>query len=385
VGAPERSVGSTRDIRASVIRLWLVIGWLWCGVANAQGNDPVKQAEEFFSAGNVAYLKGDYAGAVRAFEEAFRLAPHPALAFSLAQALRRQFFADSDPKKLRRAVELLRFYLEHDPSGRRRSDAVDLLERLEPRLALLEAARTATVTRSIGSERGRDTMLTVSTEAPDATVSIDGKEAKGVPVFQPVEPGAHQVVVTAPGHRTATRTVQVAEGQNLGLDIPLEEIPAQVRVNADGGEAVTIDGRLIGKAPFRDPILLQAGLHSIEITRSGRLPVIERATLAPGQELALTPDLSMTAARKASYWTFGGSAVLGVVGLSTLIAAIRYEDRAQTIFEDGLSMGLTEEMRVEYEDSAARRDDLRIATVSVLVTAGVGAIAGAILYLLDER
>ncbi len=79
-----------------------------------------------FDAGSLFYARGQYPPAIRAFEEAMRLVPLPAIGFSLAQAIRLQYFVDHDAAKLRRAIELYRSYVAATPAGGRRGDAVSM-------------------------------------------------------------------------------------------------------------------------------------------------------------------------------------------------------------------------------------------------------------------
>src|SRR5215468_3180958 len=68
----------------------------------------VEEARVYFDAGRQAYERGDYVTAIRSFEHAFEKVPRPEIAFSLAQAYRKQFIVDGDAAKLRRAVALYR-------------------------------------------------------------------------------------------------------------------------------------------------------------------------------------------------------------------------------------------------------------------------------------
>jgi len=98
--------------------------------AFAQTN--VDQAKTFFTAGAQAYERGDFLGAIQAFERAYQLAPRPAILFSIAQAYRRQYYIDKKPEPLKSAVANYRKYLEQAPDGNRRADAAQALAELGP-------------------------------------------------------------------------------------------------------------------------------------------------------------------------------------------------------------------------------------------------------------
>src|SRR5439155_20339287 len=81
--------------------------------------DDVDKAKMFFNAGAQAYSVGQFAPSIAAFEEAYKLAPRPAILFSLAQAQRKQYFVDHKPYLLERSVENFRKYVEQVPQGGR--------------------------------------------------------------------------------------------------------------------------------------------------------------------------------------------------------------------------------------------------------------------------
>src|SRR5688572_21806517 len=93
----------------------LVCVVLLCG-GRAVADSSVASA---FSAGLVAYGKGDFATAIVAFEAAFRIDASAEVAFTLAQSHRNQYFVDKDVTHLHRALGLYRHYLAEAPKGRR--------------------------------------------------------------------------------------------------------------------------------------------------------------------------------------------------------------------------------------------------------------------------
>ena len=95
-------------------------------------DDKVARAKTHFALGARAYEANEFRVAIEAFEAANRLAPHPALLFSIAQASRKQYFIDCKPEDLRRAVDSYRKYLAGAPEGARRGEAGAALAELEP-------------------------------------------------------------------------------------------------------------------------------------------------------------------------------------------------------------------------------------------------------------
>ena len=83
------------------------------------------KAEKYFSAGAAAYKQQSFAAAAEQFELAYKELALPEIAFSAAQAYRRQYFVDPKPEYVKRAVELYRIYLDQVKSGGRVGDASD--------------------------------------------------------------------------------------------------------------------------------------------------------------------------------------------------------------------------------------------------------------------
>src|SRR4051812_6955024 len=95
--------------------------------AFAEGSSDLERAKDSFKAGAAAYAAGDYLAAIQALDAAYQLTPLPAIAFSLAQAERRQYFVDHARAHLDRAISLFRQYIDVAPGGSRRADALDAL------------------------------------------------------------------------------------------------------------------------------------------------------------------------------------------------------------------------------------------------------------------
>src|SRR5262249_10580393 len=108
---------------------------LLAGLLSLQGAalaaDPVAEAKTYYDAGVRAYAAAQYAVAIEAFTEAYRLAPRESVLFSLAQAERRQYTVDRNQKHLRDAIAHFRQYLDAVPEGGRRADSVEALGELE--------------------------------------------------------------------------------------------------------------------------------------------------------------------------------------------------------------------------------------------------------------
>jgi hypothetical protein len=110
-------------------------------------------------------------------------------------------------------------------------------------------------------------------------VVCNGVRYEGTPLVIPRLPaGGYLLTVDLEGHRTERRSVNLAEGQQLVLDLPLEAETALVLVESDPPEAeVQFNGAFRGRTPFylND---LPFGEYRIAFERPGYLPreVVER-------------------------------------------------------------------------------------------------------------
>jgi len=355
-------------------------------VARAQGKpakvDPATraEAERFFRAGERAYNAGQYVMAAQAFEEAYRLLPLPAIAFSTAQAYRLQYFIDKKPARLKRAIELYRSYVEQVDSGGRRDDASTSLAELEPIMARIESSSGAVQAERVES---RATQLMVSTQVDGAQASIDGDRLAGAPVIKDVKPGEHRVSASADGYFPVEQKAVAVEGRLVVIEIELKPKPALVKLRTESGAVVTVDGRPVGTAPFGRPLEVAQGRHFVTVVKRGRHAWSREIEVARGQELELHASLDTTGQRKASYWVMGASLVsFAAAGTFGLFAA--GDDGDATAFLDlQKERPLTVDELAEYRDAVQRRDDNMTRTYLMLGVGGALATTGVLLYLID--
>jgi len=155
--------------------------------AAAPQRDPAA-AEALFVAGREAVERGDYAAACAKFAESDRLDPAPGTLMNLADCEEHIHHPAAAWSRWKEALEQLPPDDPRLPLARERAAAI---ERRVPRLT-----------------------LRLATGAAGATVTRDGAEigpgALGIAL--PVEPGAHTIVVTAPGREERRTTVTLNEG-----------------------------------------------------------------------------------------------------------------------------------------------------------------------------
>ena len=377
----KRSVDRMQSrLRSMFWPAWVVVLFLmlFATPALAQGNQA--EAEKFFRAGEQAYRAGQYSVAAQAFEEAYKLMPVPAIAFSTAQAYRLQYFIDKKPERLKRAIDLYRTYIDQVPKGGRREDAVANLAELEPILLRIEAEGQTTIQLSPASQV---TQLMVSSQVVGARAWIDDVEGE-VPHIREVTPGSHKIKVAADGYYPVEQSATAVAGKLIPIEVTLKPKPAMVRIRTESGARVAVDGRTVGRAPFSRALEVDAGRHFVSIASRGRRAWSREIRVDRGEEIALDASLTTTTQRKLSYWVLGASGVAfvaaGVVGMTALGA----QSDAEALEDKRQSEGLTPAELAEYHDLRQRRDDRLGTTYLLLGIGGAVALTSVLMMLLDQ-
>jgi hypothetical protein len=346
-------------------------------LAAAPGGEE-REARKLFRAGERAYEAGQYLGAIRAFEEAYRLTPLPAIAFSLAQACRLQYFADANLRWLQRSADLYRSYIASTPSGARRSDAVSILAEIVP---LLERRSAPAAAAAAAPEV---TQLMITSPVESASVSIDGGPPRTLPLVIDVEAGPHQITVAADGYLPHQQRAIAIAGRLVAIEAELDPKPARVDLSAvERGVDVYVDGRPAGVTPIAE-LALAPGDHELFFARTGHLPEVRRLTLERDDRLAVDAKLKVTGQRTAAWVTMGVAAAGLAASVVMTVFAVRADRAADGLHDKGAEVGLT---RAEAEEYLFYREarGVRTNAAAILGAAGMGvALLGVGLYFFDE-
>lgn len=363
-----------------------------CTAQAAHADDP-KAAERFFRAGEKAYKAQNFAAAAENFEAAYKELPLPEIAFSAAQAYRRQYRVEPKPAYVKRAVELYAVYLDKVKTGGRVGAAADSLGEMQRELDRIGAAKMVLPVAAEQTRLGINPEIENETAAvagrmseigdlPDAsavkiTTLLDGKV---VPPFELMEvaPGNHAIHVEAEGFLPADETGRAFQGTSKFVDIKLVPRPARVHVITERGARVRVDGRPVGGAPgvFEVP----AGKHLISISRDGREPIAREVVVTRGQELTLRESLAKTVRRRAVPWVVGVAGGFTLLTLTTALGASVEDGRAADALDRFQTQGdATEADLRAYERHVTNRDRLVTGT---WVLGGAAVISGAAAFVL---
>jgi tetratricopeptide (TPR) repeat protein len=355
--------------------------WLPLAAAQERPTRDLASAKSFFNAGAAAYEMGDYAAAIQAFEAAYELTPLPAVAFSLAQAERRQYFVSHERSHLERAIELYRTYLRAVETGGRRADATDALGQLEP-LAALSAPSDEAATPSAEAARER-TRLLITCAVPSAKVVLDDAAPAGVPLIARVAPGAHRIVLSAEGYFPAERSVEAVPGELVPIEVSLRERPASLSLSVSPESDLHVDGTFLGRAGSDRRFELPRGEHQLTLSQTGHETVRIKAELAPGETRQIAVELNTTTQRKWSIAMFvaSGGALLVSGALTGL--AIDREEAARKLELERRTGNITPAQLDAYGEAKRDRDRLRGIAATGFALSLASAATGLVLYLLD--
>lgn len=355
---------------------------LSAGMASAQTPEKLEQAKALFNAGAQAYSIGQFTAAIQAFDEAYKITPRPAILFSLAQAERKQYFVDHQPKRLERAVDAYRRYVSEVAQGGRRADAVQALSELEPILEKQKAQGMPAPAAVPEAKVAARVMVTSPTSG--AQVSLDGGNASEAPFIGEVKPGKHQVLVTAKGHDAEKRDIQVVEGGLVALDLPLKERPALLSVAAPSGSEIHVDGRLVGVAPLMTPISLAHGRHFVAVMKNGAVAWARDVDLVRGETRSVEPQLSTSTQRKISYVVLGTSAAALITGGVFVGLTLDRQSKAQSILDERAATGISPDRLDTYDKTRDQRDRYKLIATIGLASGAVLGVSGFLLYAMDR-
>ena len=347
----------------------------------ADAPSDLDRAKESFKAGATAYAAGDYLAAIQALDAAYQLTPLPAIAFSLAQAHRRQYFVDHAREHLARAIALFRQYVELAPSGSRRADALDALSQLEPLAAAQPKAPSA---GESSADAIRRTRVLITTDAPGAELMLDGAPAAPAPLIREVEPGKHRVRVAAPGFFPTERELNALPGELTLTPVPLRERPSTLGIWTSPDADIYIDGTYASPGGEAVMVQLSSGKHRVAVGQKGHLVALREVTLQRGKTQNIRVTLEQTPQRITSQVLFiAGGASLGA-SLVFSALAIRAEGKAEDFLGDVRHRNVSSAELTSYNTSINERDRYRIATgVSLAASAGFF-ITGLFLHELDQ-
>ncbi|MEO6771726.1 MAG: hypothetical protein ABI467_01725 [Kofleriaceae bacterium] len=368
--------------------------------ATAHADDRAS-AERYFRAGSRAYSAQNFAAAAADFDEAYKALPLPEIAFSAAQAYRRQYRLDAKPEYVRRAVELYRIYLAQVKSGGRVGDAADSLGEMEreldrlglklvagvPAAPAVEHTRlgvSVTISDQSGAGHASDTALrevgdAIGEVAKGLHATLDGKPIEPFALID-VDPREHLIAVAADGYQPAEKRVVAIAGQSQLIELELRAKPATVTVHTEPGAMVSLDGRAAPGFTLEVP----SGKHLLVVTHRGREPFGKELVLGRGATIAVVAPLRDTGRRRAVPWVLTSAGTLAAGAITTGIVALVRDGRASDL-RDQLARGNQPATTADqYDHAVDSRDHFATATWILGGAAVAAGATGVLMYLFDQ-
>jgi hypothetical protein len=168
-------------------------------------------------------------------------------------------------------------------------------------------------------------------------------------------------------------------------DPPLREKLGHIKIEADAGADVLLDGRPAGRAPLS--LDVAGGDHRIVVGQSGYSVFTKDVTVGRGESQNVEADLGMTTQRIFAWIIIGGTGITITGGVVTAVFAASEQRDARLI--DDLTKGpkgraLTIAERNEYNGHITARDNLSRIAGGVLALGALGAGISLLLLTLDE-
>ena len=309
-------------------------------VTHAQ--DDRERARAEFQRGVEAFGRDDFQVALDAFQEAYRLAPHPAVRVNIANCYER----------LNRPLEAL-FHFEHflseaeRPTAQQRREVQSAIDRLERLVGHIQLQIT-----------------------PDgAMATLDGGETRRAPVVQPVRvtAGSHTLEVRMDGYATHRQTIEVQGGQTARIAVRLDR--ATVASAATEPAAATVT------EPAPETTTETTAVATTETTITTTVPEEPVQPAEGGGGFVLAPATIIAGAI-----TIAAGIGAGVTGGLALAADSDFNGQV-AIYEDPASTpAVREQARIDGEAAASNASTLALVTDVLLVTTIVG--AGATVFFL---
>jgi hypothetical protein len=327
----------------------LAIAWLAAtGLARA---DDVQQAKARFRRGVELFGQQRWSEAAQEFEAAYRIKPHGAIHFNVAQC-REQL--QEWPAALRAYAD----YLREVPDAKDRTAVRRAMRKIEDRLAKLGAQ-----------------VLLVYSDPPGARVTVAGIERGSTPIHVVLPPGGYVLELTCDGHEPAAERVQLVASASMIVDLTLKRAATPSPTAQHGADPGAGHGASAAPA---DAAVHASDLGQGEIPGAGHdLAGHDLAARPPPADPVRLSDAPSPRARMLPVWIAAGTAVAAAaVGLA-FGAAARSDERA-------LAGMTTPDGSQANQLAQSAQAKARTANVSFAIAGGAAVAAGA-LYLVEAR
>ncbi|MCB9592507.1 MAG: PEGA domain-containing protein [Sandaracinaceae bacterium] len=283
--------------RAIVVALALAASSV---VANAARAQDAAGARAAFEEGRQHAAAERWAEALEDFERSFELFERPPTLFNIASVLVRL-------GRAREAIATIDRYVE--------------LTAASPDRRML---RDAQALREVAAQSLRTLELEVAPD--DARVTVDGDVAEGSGPRRSIvlDPGAHVLEITAPGHAPARNELP---SDATTLAVTLDVLPGELELGSDvEGAELSVDGEPVGTT--QATLTLAAGMHAVRVVAEAHEPFERQVQVQPGETIRvfaqLVPIIDEPGVLESPlFWGIAGGVL--AVGVVVLVLALTIE------------------------------------------------------------
>jgi tetratricopeptide (TPR) repeat protein len=329
-------------------------------------------AKRLMESGKMAFRADRFEDAIELFAEAYRLHPHVTLLYSLGSAHRRAYEMDGNVEHRRLSIRRYQQYLSEAPDGESSSLAQNYLT------ALLAE-------RDLGSiEQEVQTRILVSTRVEEAMMSVDGATPVPAPGVISVQPGPHELHVTAPGYAEFVQRVDVPEGATYQIDAALIGLDGSVLIEGPKRAWVQLDGNVVGRLPLTAPLQTAPGPHVLVVSKAGHEPFSADIEVEREGWQSVRASLDRSNQRIASSFLFGLGGAGLIAGAAQLGYALDREAKAAELQRRRTEMQLSTADYQRYLDLVDERNAMRTGAIIAGIGGGVLLLTGVVLFVYDN-
>jgi hypothetical protein len=330
-------------------------------------------AKRLMESGKIAFRADRFEDAIELFAEAYRTFPHVTLLYSLGSAHRRAYEMGRNVEHRRLSIRRYQQYLSEAPDGESSSLAQNYLTSLLAERDLgLEAAEVIT-------------RMLISTTAEGATMSVDGAPPVPAPGVISVEPGWHELQVSAPGYAEFVQRVDVPEGATYQIDAALIGLDGTLVVEGPKRAWVRLDSIVVGRLPLATALRAAPGAHVLLVSKPGYKPLSVDIEIERDGWRSVRAPLDQSNQRIASYFLFGlGTASLIAAGVQFGYALDR-EARASELDDLRIEAQLSTVDYDRYLEFVDQRNTMRTGAIISGIGGGVLLLTAVVLFAYDNQ
>jgi tetratricopeptide (TPR) repeat protein len=208
-----------------------------------------EQAGQYYLEGRDLYVKELYNAAIKAFRKSYSIFPMEVTVYNIAKSYEKLGVSSECILWFERYIGLYRKKNKKDPP-----DILDINNAMSK------------------CRLGLELKVTIESEPKGAFVYIDSEDklTGQTPITTKLKPGTHTITLRSKGYENYKKKVQVRRGESRRLFLKMEKIRISGKITITTnirGASIFVDGRNIGRTPYKEAITLPEGRHQIAVEK----------------------------------------------------------------------------------------------------------------------